>query len=94
MRVRIRTASLTFAMFVAILMIVVGLARLVSEDYGQAFVEVMASLYPGYTGTANFPQVIIGALYGALDGAVAGAVLSWLYNQCSKWLLEDTHKCC
>jgi hypothetical protein len=94
MSIRIRTVSLTFAMFVSILMIVVGLARLVSEDYGQAFVDVMASLYPGYTGTANFPQVIIGALYGALDGAVVGTVLSWLYNQCSKWPLGGAHKCC
>jgi len=94
MRISTRTVSLTFAMFVAILMIVVGLARLVSEDYGQAFVEVMASLYPGYTGTANLPQVIIGALYGALDGAAGGAVLSWLYNQCSKWPLGGGHQCC
>ena len=80
MRINIKRASLTFGMFMAILMFVVGLARLVAPDYGQAFVEVMASLYPGYTGTATFGQVIIGALYGALDGAIGGAVFGWLYN--------------
>ena len=46
----------------------------------------MASLYPGYTATASFGQVIIGALYGILDGAVAGAVFAWLYNICASRL--------
>ena len=71
MRINVKSVSLTLAMFVAMLMFVVGLVRLVSPDYGQAFVEVMASLFPGYTGPATFGQVIIGALYGALDGAIA-----------------------
>ena len=83
MKINVMGVSLTLAMFVAILMFVVGLVRLVSPDYGQAFVEVMASLYPGYTGPATFGQVIIGALYGALDGAIGGAVFGWLYNCCS-----------
>ena len=83
MRINVKRVSLTLAMFVAILMFVVGLVRLVSPDYGQAFVEVMASLYPGYTGPATFGQVIIGALYGALDGAIGGAVFGWFYNCCS-----------
>jgi hypothetical protein len=87
MRISTRPVSLTFAMLVAILMIIVGPARLVSENHRQAFVEVTASLYPGYTGAENFPQVIIGALYGVLDGAVGGVVLNWLYNQCSRWPL-------
>lgn len=83
MRINVQKVLLTLAMFVAISMFVVGLARLVSPDYGQAFTEVMASLYPGYTGAATFGQVIIGALYGALDGAIGGAVFGWLYNCCS-----------
>ena len=83
MKINVKGVSLTLAMFVAILMFVIGLVRLVSPDYGQAFVEVMASLYPGYTGPATFGQVIIGALYGALDGAIGGAVFGWLYNCCS-----------
>ena len=84
MRINVKSVSLTLAMFVAMLMLVVGLVRLVSPDYGQAFVEVMASLFPGYTGHATFGQVIIGALYGALDGAIGGAVFGWLYNCCSE----------
>lgn len=83
MRVNIKTMAGTLAAFVAILMFVVGLARLVSPEYGQTFVEVMDSLYPGYTGAATFTQLIYGSLYGALDGAIGGAVLGWLYNCCS-----------
>ena len=83
MRINVKRVSLTLAMFIAILMFVVGLARLVWPDYGQTFAEVMASLYPGYTGAVTFKQAIIGALYGALDGAIGGAVFGWLYNCCS-----------
>ena len=83
MRINVRKVSLTLAIFAAILMLVVGLARLIWPDYGQAFAEVMASIYPGYTGAATFGQAIVGALYGALDGAIGGAVFGWLYNCCS-----------
>jgi hypothetical protein len=84
MRIDVQRVSLTAAMFVAVLMFVLGLARLISPDYGQAFTEVMASLYPGYSGAATLGQAIIGALYGALDGAIGGAIFGWLYNYCSK----------
>ena len=79
----IKKVSLTVAMFVATLIFVVGLARLVSPEYGQAFVEVIASLYPGYSGAATFGQASIGAMYGALDGGISGALFGWLYNCCS-----------
>lgn len=71
-------------MFWAVIMFVIGIARLISPDYGQAFAEVVASLYPGYSGAATFGQMIIGTLYGALDGAIAGALFGWLYNCCSE----------
>ena len=86
MKLNVKKVSLTLAMFVDILMLIVGLVRLFWPDYGQAFVVMMASLYPGYSGAATFGQVIIGALYDALDGAIGGAVFAWLYNCCSDWL--------
>ncbi len=46
----------------------------------------MASLYPGYTATASFGQVLVGTLYGVVDGAAAGAVFAWLYNFCASRL--------
>jgi len=62
-------------------MFLVGVCNLLWPTYGAGFLEVMASIYPGYHGTASFGQVIIGTLYGIVDGAVAGAVFAWLYNR-------------
>lgn len=62
-------------------MLLVGLSNLIWTGYGGAFLEVMASLYPGYHATASFGQVIVGTMYGVVDGAVAGAVFAWVYNR-------------
>ncbi len=62
-------------------MFLTGLANLVWPGYGQSFLNVMASLYPGYAATANIGQVLVGTVYGLVDGAVAGAVFAWLYNR-------------
>ncbi len=62
-------------------MFLTGVANLVWPGYGQSFLNVMASLYPGYAATANIGQVLVGTVYGLVDGAVAGAVFAWLYNR-------------
>ncbi len=59
----------------------VGLANLVSEGYGVAFLEVIASIYPGYDVEADFGQVLVGTLYGTLDGAIGGLVFGFIYNR-------------
>ena len=87
MKLDVRAVAVVLALAWGILgMFVTGLANLIWPGYGQVFLDVMASLYPGYTATASFGQVIIGALYGILDGAVAGAVFAWLYNLCASRL--------
>ena len=87
MKLDVRAVAVVLALAWGILgMFVTGLANLIWPGYGQAFLDVMASLYPGYTATASFGQVIIGALYGIFDGAVAGAVFAWLYNLCASRL--------
>ena len=81
MKFDIKATALTLALLWGVLgMFVTGLANLVSPGYGQAFLNVMASAYPGYTAEPSFGQVLIGALYGALDGAIVGVVFAWLYN--------------
>ena len=49
--------------------------------YGAAFLNVIDSIYPGYTSGGGWPSVIIGALYAVVDGAIGGAVLAWVYNK-------------
>jgi hypothetical protein len=43
-----------------------GLANLIWPSYGQAFLNAMVSLYPGYDATASFGEVIVGTLYGVV----------------------------
>ncbi len=82
MKLSVTGLALTGAIVWGVLaMFLTGVANLIWPNYGRAFLEVMASVYPGYHATASLGQVIVGALYGVVDGAVAGAVLAWLYNR-------------
>lgn len=62
-------------------MLGMGLANLIWSNYGQQFLQTMASVYPGYHATRSVAEVIVGTLYGFVDGLIAGAVFAWLYNQ-------------
>ena len=57
-----------------------GLINLAASSYGVAFLELGASLYPGYDGPGGFGSVIVATMYALLDGAVVGAILAWVYN--------------
>jgi len=58
----------------------VSLANLIWPPYGEVWLQLGQSIYPGYGGPAGFGSVIVVTLYALLDGAVAGAVFAWLYN--------------
>jgi len=62
-------------------MLVVGLASIVWRGYGQDFLRVMASVYPGYQGGASHSQVAIGTVYGIVDGLLGAYAFGWLYNR-------------
>lgn len=64
-------------------MFLTGVANLIWPSYGQEFLRLMASVYPGYHATPGFLQVVVGSLYGLVDGAIGGAIFAWLYNQCT-----------
>ena len=82
MKLNVKAAALAAAILWGILaMFLTGVANLIRPDYGQEFLRIMASVYPGYHATASFSQVIVGTLYGLVDGVVGGALFAWLYNQ-------------
>ncbi|MFZ0429357.1 MAG: hypothetical protein WAO20_14650 [Acidobacteriota bacterium] len=58
----------------------VGIGNLLWPSYGGAFLAVVASIYPGYHGTASFGQVIVGTMYAFVDATIGGLVFAWLYN--------------
>ena len=48
--------------------------------YGQAFLQLCASIYPGYHPGSGAGSVVTGTIYALVDGAVGGAIFGWLYN--------------
>ncbi len=81
MKLDVKAMALTIGLLWGAAMFLTGTANLVSDGYGEDFLDLMASVYPGYDATASFGQVMIGTLYGLLDGTVGGAVVAWLYNR-------------
>lgn len=81
MRLNVKAMAIAFGLTWGVLAIfLVGLANLIWSGYGEEFLRLAASIYPGYHATRSFGQVIVGTLYGFVDGAVGGAIFAWLYN--------------
>jgi hypothetical protein len=80
MRCNVTALTLTVGLFCAAAILIVALANLIWPGYGRAFLDVAASIYPGYHPGSGVGSVITGTLYGLVDGAIAGAVFGWLYN--------------
>jgi hypothetical protein len=80
MKFNIGAFSLAIGLFWGGSILLVGVANLIWPGYGQMFLQLAASIYPGYKASAGFGQVIIGTLYGLVDGAIGGAIFAWLHN--------------
>ena len=82
MKLNVKAAAIALALVWGILaMFLTGLLNLIWPGYGRDFLDVMASVYPGYSATGGFGNLIVGTIYGLADGAIAGAVYAWLYNR-------------
>jgi hypothetical protein len=57
-----------------------SLANLLWPPYGGGFLQLLASIYPGYTAEPTFGSVLNVTLYALIDGALGGLVFAWLYN--------------
>jgi len=80
MRLSVTALGLTAGILWGAAILVVSLANLVWPSYGRLFLDLIASVYPGYRPGAGLGSVVTGTLYGLVDGAVGGAVFAWLYN--------------
>jgi hypothetical protein len=81
MKLNVRALAIVSALVWGLAMLLTGLANLIWPSYGHDFLQVMASVYPGYHATRSFGEVMVGTLYGLVDGGVGGAVVAWLYNR-------------
>ncbi len=81
MRLNTTAFALTAGIIWGGAVLLVAAANLIWPGYGRAFLDLAASIYPGYQPGTGVGSVITGALYGLVDGTIGGAVFAWLYNQ-------------
>ena len=62
----------------------VALAHTITGTYGQAFLEALDSLYPGYHASPGVRNILVGTLYAGADGLVGGLIVAWIYNRCAR----------
>jgi hypothetical protein len=80
MRLDVAALALTVGLLRGAVVLVVASAHLIWPSYGRTFLEVVASVYPGYHPASSMGSVVTGTLYALVDGVVGGAVFGWLYN--------------
>jgi hypothetical protein len=80
MKLNVKAFCLTTGILWAAAVLLVGIANLIWSGYGGAFLQLIASIYPGYDATRSFGAVIVGTLYALLDGFVLGLVFALVYN--------------
>jgi hypothetical protein len=80
MKLNIKAFAITIGVIWSACVLLVGLAHLLWPAYGTVFLELAASIYPGFHPAHGFAAVVVGALYALVDGAVGGAAIAWLYN--------------
>lgn len=84
MKFNITALALTAGLIWGGAMLVVTAANLIWPGYGQSFLDVIASIYPGFRPGAGVSSVIVGSIYGFVDSAIGGAIFGWLYNLLAK----------
>ena len=80
MRLNVTALALTAGLFWGAALLIVAAANLIWPGYGRAFLDLAASLYPGYSPGGGVGSVITATLYALVDGAIGGALFGWLYN--------------
>ena len=78
-----RATAVTAAAIWGASFLLVGAANVVWPSYGSAWLDLGASIYPGYT-PGGFGSVVVVTLYAALDGAIVGGAFAWIYNKVAR----------
>lgn len=80
MRLNIRATAFALAIVWGGAVLITGLGNLLSSSYGTGFLQLLASIYPGYKASGSIGDLIFGVLYALVDGGLCGLVFAWLYN--------------
>ncbi|MBL4702706.1 MAG: hypothetical protein JKX85_15785, partial [Phycisphaeraceae bacterium] len=65
MKFNIAAAAITGGLGFAIALGLAGILNMLVEGYGSIFLEMMASVYPGYKATGTVGDLVIGCFYAA-----------------------------
>jgi len=80
MKLNLKALILASGILWALAIFLTGLGNLICAGYGDTFLQVIASVYPGYHATRSLGDVIVGSMYALFDGAVCGLIFGWVYN--------------
>jgi hypothetical protein len=81
MKLNLRAFSITAGIITAAAVLITGMLNIAWTGYGAAFLEMMASVYPGFDASGTIGDLLVGTLYGLVDGLVFGWIFGWLYNR-------------
>jgi len=80
MKFNIAAAAIAGGIGFALCLGFAGVLSMAVDGYGKAFLDIMASLYPGYKASGTVGDLVIGCFYAAVDGIIAGGGIALLYN--------------
>jgi ABC-type nitrate/sulfonate/bicarbonate transport system permease component len=80
MRLNLKSLALAAGILWGLALFLTGVSNLIWPGYGEVFLKMMASVYPGYHAARSIGDLIVGTLYAVIDGAIGGLLFGWLYN--------------
>ena len=82
-KIRLNIRAMTFGLGIlwGATVLVTGLANHIWPGYGMGFMQLLASVYPGYKASGSLGDLFAGVVYALVGGALFGLVLAWLYNR-------------
>ena len=80
MRLNTAAIAVAFGILWGACVLILGITNMIWPSYGQALLQICASIYPGYHPGTGIGSVIVGSIYALLDGIVGGAIFGSLYN--------------
>jgi hypothetical protein len=81
MRLNTPAIAVAFGILWGACLLFAGVANMIWPSYGQAFLDLCASIYPGYHPGTGLASVVIGTIYALVDGFIGGAIFGWLCNR-------------
>src|SRR2546430_3600350 len=80
MRLNITAMSMASGLLWGASILIIAAANLIWPGYGQAFLQLCGSIFPGYRPGTGMGSVVIGTLYALVDGVIGGPSFGGFHN--------------